>query len=285
MKIHQITESGYITDPKDFDPDNVEVQIKGYGVLTLSQIKNKIKKMLETLAAKVDVLEPESLKHAMDQSVLPYMIQAYVDATAELNTPQMKRKATIARKKSQYSAESYAAVAKHITEGVPFCDSIFRHGSEAYFETINLARDLHKAGLIETDWESAELLESEMGQQVSLKELGTVYLDTPFQEEDVNEAEYQGKDVELNKPKRGGSKKFYVYVKNPKTGKVKKVAFGADSGGGKLAVKLKDPKARKAFADRHNCDQKNDKTKAGYWSCRLPRYAKSLGLSGGGTWW
>jgi hypothetical protein len=100
MKIHQITESGYITDPKDFDPDNVEVQIKGYGVLTLSQIKNKIKKMLETLAAKVDVLEPESLKYAMDNSVLPHMIQAYVDATAELNTPQMKRKKTIHKSKT-----------------------------------------------------------------------------------------------------------------------------------------------------------------------------------------
>jgi hypothetical protein len=102
---------------------------------------------------------------------------------------------------------------------------------------------------------------------------------------EVKEAEYQGKKVELSKPKRGGSKKFYVYVTDPKTKNVKKVSFGADSGGGKLAVKLKDPKARKAFADRHNCDQKNDKTKAGYWSCRLPRYAKSLGLSGGGTWW
>ena len=49
--------------------------------------------------------------------------------------------------------------------------------------------------------------------------------------------------------------------------------------------KLKDPKAKKAFKDRHNCEQKKDKTKAGYWACRLPRYAKSLGLSGGGQWW
>lgn len=101
----------------------------------------------------------------------------------------------------------------------------------------------------------------------------------------LTEAEYQGKKVEIGKPKRGGSKKFYVYVRNPKTGKVKKVSFGAKSGGGNLAVKLKDPKARKAFADRHNCEQKNDKTKAGYWACRLPRYAKLLGLSGGGKWW
>ena len=104
-------------------------------------------------------------------------------------------------------------------------------------------------------------------------------------EESVKEAEYQGRKVQLSKPKRGGSKKFYVYVRNPKTKKIKKVAFGAAGGGGNLAVKLKDPKARKAFSDRHNCEQKNDKTKPGYWSCRLPRYAKSLGLSGGGTWW
>ena len=94
----------------------------------------------------------------------------------------------------------------------------------------------------------------------------------------LNEAKYQGKDVELGKPKRGGSKKFYVYVKDPKTKKVKKVSFGAKDGGQNLRVKLNDPKARKAFADRQNCDQKNDKTKPGYWSCRLPRYAKLLGL-------
>ena len=102
--------------------------------------------------------------------------------------------------------------------------------------------------------------------------------------EDIKEAEYQGKQVKLNSPKRGGSKKFYVYTKNDK-GNVIKVAFGAKDGGGNLAVKLKDPKARRAFADRHNCEKKNDKTKPGYWACRLPRYAKSLGLSGGGTWW
>ena len=63
------------------------------------------------------------------------------------------------------------------------------------------------------------------------------------------------------------------------------MSFGAKDGGGNLAVKLKDPKARASFAARHDCENKKDKTKAGYWACRLPRYAKSLGLSGGGTWW
>ena len=93
----------------------------------------------------------------------------------------------------------------------------------------------------------------------------------------LNEAEYQGKKVEIGKPKRGGSKKFYVYVIDPKSKKVKKVSFGAAGGGQNLAVKIRDPKARKAFAARQNCDQKKDKTKPGYWSCNIGRYWKSLG--------
>jgi hypothetical protein len=80
----------------------------------------------------------------------------------------------------------------------------------------------------------------------------------------------------LNKPRRGGSKKFYVYVRNPKTKKIKKVSFGMAGGG--LHAKLNNPKARKAFAARHDCKNKKDRTKASYWSCHLPRYAKLLGI-------
>jgi len=90
----------------------------------------------------------------------------------------------------------------------------------------------------------------------------------------MNESEYQGKKVQLNKPKRGGSKKFYVYVKNKK-GNVQKVSFG-DTG---LSVKFKQKGARASFAARHKCDTKKDKTKAGYWSCNIGRYWKSLGGS------
>ncbi len=82
------------------------------------------------------------------------------------------------------------------------------------------------------------------------------------------------KDPPLNKPKRGGSKAYYVYVRDPKTKKIKKVSFG--SGG--LRAKIRNAKARKAFAARHNCKNKKDRTKAGYWSCNLPRYAEALGL-------
>lgn len=42
----------------------------------------------------------------------------------------------------------------------------------------------------------------------------------------LEEAEYQGRKVKLNKPMQGDVKKFKVYVKDPKTGNVKKVNFG-----------------------------------------------------------
>ena len=90
------------------------------------------------------------------------------------------------------------------------------------------------------------------------------------------------KDPPIGKPKRGGSKAYYVYVRDPKTKRIKKVSFG--SGG--LRAKIKDPKARSAFAKRHRCSEKNDRTKPSYWSCRLPRYAQALGLgSNSNTFW
>lgn len=94
----------------------------------------------------------------------------------------------------------------------------------------------------------------------------------------LNEAKYKDRKVKLNKPKRGGSKKYYVYTKNPKTGNVIKVEYGAKGGGQDLRVKIDDPEARKRFASRHKCSEKKDKTKAGYWACRLPKDAKTLGL-------
>jgi hypothetical protein len=180
----------------------------------------------------------------------------------------------------------------HQKHNIPLHESIFRMGSDAYFDMFKKARQLYQEGKInyDLDWFDEEILrDTQLGEWEHVAGVGMVPLDMIIDEANhqkhIGEAEYQGKDVDLNKPKRGGSKKFYVYTKNPKTGKVIKVSFGAKDGGGNLAVKLKDPKARKAFADRHNCEKKNDKTKPGYWSCRLPRYAKALGLSGGGTWW
>lgn len=87
---------------------------------------------------------------------------------------------------------------------------------------------------------------------------------TQSDREVIEEAEYRGRKVKLNKPIRGGSKKFYVYVKDPKTGNIKKVSFGDPN----MKIKKSNPKRRKSFRARHNCDNPGPKTKARYWSCR-----------------
>jgi hypothetical protein len=170
----------------------------------------------------------------------------------------------------------------HLDNKIALGENVFRYGSESYLNLLEEVKNLYEQNLINLN-ENDELIINDFINESGDFDGSSVLLDIIHEDFQINEAEYKGKEVELNKPKRGGSKKFYVYVKDGD--KVKKVSFGAKSGGGNLAVKLKDPKARKAFADRHNCETKNDKTTPGYWSCRLPRYAKMLGLSGGGTWW
>ena len=91
------------------------------------------------------------------------------------------------------------------------------------------------------------------------------------------------KEPELNTPKRSsGDKKYVVYVRNPDIGNIKKIEFGDEKGG--LTAKINDRDAAKNFASRHNCDTKTDKMSAGYWACRLPKYAADLGLKGGGSY-
>jgi hypothetical protein len=89
--------------------------------------------------------------------------------------------------------------------------------------------------------------------------------------ESLEEAEYQGRKVKLNKPMQGDVKKFKVYVKDPKTGNTKKVNFGHGGSsvkGKAMKIRKNNPKARKSFRARHNCDSPGPKTKARYWSCR-----------------
>ena len=93
---------------------------------------------------------------------------------------------------------------------------------------------------------------------------GSIVEDMEFWDDVVVEAEYRGRKVKLNKPTRGDVKKFKVFVKDPKTGNVKKVNFGDK----KMRIKKSNPKRRKSFRARHNCDNPGPKTKARYWSCR-----------------
>lgn len=98
-------------------------------------------------------------------------------------------------------------------------------------------------------------------------------------EAQLNEKTCGEKGVKPNSPKRGGPKKFYVYVNTP-SGNCKKISWGDTTG---LNMKTGNRERVRSFVARHKCKQKNDRTKAGYWACRTPRY-KSLGVKGG-AWW
>lgn len=90
----------------------------------------------------------------------------------------------------------------------------------------------------------------------------------------ILEAEYQGRDVPLNKPMRGDIKKFKVYVRDPDSGNVKKVNFGHGGTSAKrlgqktMRIRKSDPDRRRNFRARHRCHTAKDKTTARYWSCR-----------------
>ena len=109
--------------------------------------------------------------------------------------------------------------------------------------------------------------ENELYWENSLGEYGGYTFE--FQNEDINEAEYQGRKVKLGKIMQGDTKKFKVYVKNPK-GNVVKVNFGQGGGakGGTMRIRKSNAKARKSFRARHNCDNPGPRHKARYWSCR-----------------
>ena len=170
----------------------------------------------------------------------------------------------------------------HIENNLSLTNNVFRVYSNGYFNLVNDVRNLWEKEVIELNEEDILMVESDLGKTAEF--MGeTVYLDAPVyvMEEKINEAEYRGKNVDLNKPFRtpGGPKKFAVYVKSPK-GNVNKVTFG-DPG---LRVKNANKKAAKSFRARHKCDQKKDRTTAGYWSCNVGRFAKQLGLSSSNSW-
>jgi len=175
------------------------------------------------------------------------------------------------------------ALKYHIENGMSLTNNVFRVYSEGYFKLVNEVRDLWNNGKIDLNEEDRLMVESDLG--IKIKVRGEyIYLDAPFlmeEEEILEEAKHRGKNIKLNKPFRtsGGPKKFAVYVKSPGGG-VKKVTFGDPN----LKVRNRNKGAAKSFRARHKCDQKKDRTTAGYWSCNVGRYAKQLGLSSSNSW-
>jgi hypothetical protein len=164
----------------------------------------------------------------------------------------------------------------HVDKQLPLTENTFRYGSESFLNLWAEARSLYLREIIHVNEDDKQILEETDLGNFGLYENQKVPLDLLLLEnEELEEADK--KNPPLGKPKRGGSKKFYVYVKNPKTKKIKKVSFGDTSG---LSAKINNPEARRAFAARHKCGTGEPKTSARYWSCRLPRFAKLLGLKG-----
>ena len=163
----------------------------------------------------------------------------------------------------------------HVVNKLPLTENTFRYGSESFLNLWAEARALYLREIIHVNDDDKEILEETDLGNYGLYEGVKVPLDLLLLEnEELEEAEDKKKNPPIGKPKRGGSKKFYVYVRKPGGG-VKKVSFGDTTG---LSAKINNPEARRAFAARHDCKNKKDRTKASYWSCRLPRYASLLGL-------
>jgi hypothetical protein len=161
----------------------------------------------------------------------------------------------------------------HVVNKLPLTENTFRYGSESFLNLWAEARSLYLREIIHVNDEDKEILEETDLGNYGVYEGKKVPLDLPMLEEDeLEEAKDKKKTPPIGKPKRGGSKKFYVYVRDK--GKIKKVSFGGTTG---LSVKINDPKARQAFAKRHRCSEKTDRTKPSYWSCRIGRYWKQLG--------
>ena len=182
------------------------------------------------------------------------------------------------------------ALQYHVDRGFGVESNIFRPGSTAFFSLFREARKLHKQGVYNPKSEDEkDLLESLDIGDFAYYNGNLVPLDYPIlegSEDHLNEAEYKGKKVDLNEPKRGGGKgKAYVYVnsgKKTKDGKikVKKVSFGSDMPDA-MGDSDTDKARRKSYGARHNCADKDDKTAPGYWSCRATKF---FGRSIAGWW-
>jgi hypothetical protein len=134
----------------------------------------------------------------------------------------------------------------HIDKQIPLFESDFRIGSNAHLRLIKEARKMYSRNVIDLCEEDEHLIKTHLG-EFALYENESVPLD--FKDGD----------------------------------RVKKVTFGDTTG---LSAKIRNKEARTAFAARHDCKNKKDRTKASYWSCNLPRYATALGLGANmSTYW
>lgn len=169
----------------------------------------------------------------------------------------------------------------HTENGISLLESVFRIESESWLSLVNEAREAFHSGQINLTDDEIWLIGTDAGQK-GIYEGVEVLLDVPFVEVDeINEAQYRGKKVNLNRPFRtpSGPRKFAVYTKNEK-GNIVKVGFGEPG----MRVNNADPKKARSFRKRMRCETPGPKWKPRYWACNVGRYAKLLGLKSNNPW-
>lgn len=172
----------------------------------------------------------------------------------------------------------------HVLTGVGVDKNIHRPGSDAFFALFREVRILSEAGLYPLNKQEIELLEdTDLGAFDYYNDV-LVPLDFPmlYENDNMSEAKYKGRKVKLGKKgaQRIAGGRARVYVRDPKTGKVKKVEFGSSMPDA-MGDSKKHKARRKSYGSRHRCADKKDKTKPGYWSCRL---TKLFGRNIAGWW-
>ena len=160
----------------------------------------------------------------------------------------------------------------YLYNGLTLNENVFHVYSKSYLNLINEVRNLYRLGFIELNENDKWIVISDLGKSV-LSEKQSNYEDFYGSVENVdllNEADYQGRNVQLGKIMQGDIKKFKVYVKNDK-GKVVKVNFGfggKSAKGKRMVIKKNNPERRKSFRARHNCDNPGPRLKPRYWACK-----------------
>ncbi len=177
----------------------------------------------------------------------------------------------------EYSGRLSEGLDLHVKNSINLSESVYRIESDAWLKLVNEARSLWILGDLDLSYDDIFIISTDAGSK-GLFEGQEVLLDVPFE---INEAEYKGRKVSLNKPFRtqGQSRKFAVYTKNGE-GKVVLVRFGQPG----QSVKNYDREASKSFRARHRCNDPGPRWKPRWWSCNVHRYHKLLGLKSSNPW-
>jgi hypothetical protein len=202
------------------------------------------------------------------------------------------------KKYNELSSENFLSegLQYHLENNIPLLESVYRIESSSWISLINESRDMWERGEIELNEDDLFLISTDAG-RYGIYEDHVVLLDVPFWEDGeddydetdnwrdefytLDEAEYRGKKVNLNKPFRTpqGPRKFSVYTKNER-GNVVKVGFGEPG----MRVNNSDPKKARSFRKRMGCDNPGPRWKPKWWSCNVARYRKLLGIKSSNPW-